>query len=194
MKRSKTIALILGLLTLLSLGGLALAQPADTPQPVATGTVDPAQPATPAAVASPDTTTEPSPERNALDGSVSNETGKSGEEGDVTFEELFKALGKVITDFKGLGVLAGFLSLISFLMLALRIKKLNEWLEKKGWKKYKPWAAGVLGGALTGLTSAASGADWWKALIAGLFGAVTALASVGLHNLFTGGNAEKKKK
>jgi len=30
-------------------------------------------------------------------------------------------------------------------------------------------------------------------VIAGLFGAVTALASVGLHNLFTGGNADKKK-
>jgi len=140
----KAMILILGLITLLSLGSLAFSQPTETdpgliiskwkvggtgPQPVVATAPGSAQPAAPAAVAAPDATAEPPSEGNASEGSESNETGKSEEGGDVTVKEIFEALEKVITDFKGVGVLAGFISLITFLMLILRIKKLNEWLE-----------------------------------------------------------------
>jgi len=136
---------------------------------------------------------EPSGEGNASEGSESSGEGSSAEEGEVTLDELFKSLEKVVTDFRGVGLLAGFISLIGLLMLVLRFKPLNAWLEKKGWKKYKPWVAAGLGGILACLTALAAGTEWWKAVIAGVFAAVTALASVGLHNLLTAGNADKKK-
>lgn len=194
MKRSSNVGLILGLCTLLCLGSLALSQPAETPQPTATEAASPAQPAAPAATTAPDATAEPPSEGNASEGSVSNEDGTSEEEGDATLEEIMKAVELVFLNFKTLGVIGGLIALISLFILVLRYPRLNNWLEKKGWKKYKRIAAVILGGGLAGLTAAAGGAVWWKALVAGAIGVVAGLGSIGLHNLFTGGNADKKKK
>lgn len=190
----KAMVLILGLITLLSLGSLALSQPAEIPQPAAAEAASPAQPAAPTATTTPDATAETPSEGNAPEGSVSNETGTSEEEGDATLEEIMKAAELVFTNFKTLGVIGGLIALISLFILILRYPRVDKWLEKKGWKKYKRIAAVVLGGALAGLTAAAGGAIWWKALIAGGIGIAAGLGSIGLHNLFTGGNAEKKKK
>jgi|GEM_PF-4282958 len=197
MRRTRTIALILGLITLLGLGGLVLGQPAEAPQPAAATAPSTAQPEASATATAPAATAETPPDGNASEGSESNETGTSEDEGESTLEEIVKAFEVVIDTFakaETLGVLAVLIAVINLLILVLRYKKLDTWLEKKGWKKYKRIAAVVLGGALVGLTAAAGGAVWWKALIAGGVGIATGLASIGLHNLFTGGNADKKKK
>lgn len=108
---------------------------------------------------------------------------------DPTFDELLKMLFLVISDFRTFGLLAGFVTLVSLLIMLLRFKPLNNWIEKKGWKKYKVYVAAGLGAVLMFLSGLASGLSIGAAILAGLSGLVTGLAATGLHNVTTGGNS-----
>lgn len=187
----KVMILTLGLITLLSLGSLALSQPAETPQPADAGMASPAQPAAPTATTAPDATAEPASEGSAPEGSVSSETGTSEKEGDVTLDELLDMLLRVVTDFRTTGLLAGFITIMALLIYALRYPRLNDWLEKKGWKQYKVYVAAGLGGISICLTTLAAGEIWWKAGLAGLAGIIAGLAATGLHQARTKGNQSK---
>lgn len=114
--------------------------------------------------------------------------GKTDGDEDVTLTELIDMFFKVISDFRSVGLLLGFISLIGLLVLILRIKALNVWLEKKGWKKYKPYVAAVLAAVVGFLGAMASGKSWVEALAAGIAAGVAGLASTGGHQLLTGGN------
>jgi hypothetical protein len=130
------------------------------------------------------------PEVAKSDDTAKSESGDEDPGEEVTWEGLFAQLGKVITDFRTVGILAGFIALVSLLVMVLRFKPLDAWLEKKGWKKWKAVIAAFLGGVLTMLSAVAGGEGWVAAAIAGLAGALTALSSVGLHNIFTAGNTK----
>jgi hypothetical protein len=186
----KTMILVLGLTTLLSLGGLALSE---TPQPVAMKTAALAQPAAPTGTADLDATIEAPETGGALDGSVSSETSTAEKEVEVTLDELLDMLMAVVTDFRTTGLLAGFIALVALLIYALRYPRLNGWLEAKGWKPYKVYIAAGLAGASVGLATVAAGEVWWKALLAGIAGIVAGLASTGLHQARIAGNQSKEK-
>jgi len=112
---------------------------------------------------------------------------------DPTWEELINMFFLVISDFRTFGLLAGFVTLISLLVMLLRQKALNAWIEKKGWKKYKVYVAAGLGAVLMFLSGLASGLSVGAAILAGLSGLVTGLSATGLHNVATKGNQPKPK-
>lgn len=113
---------------------------------------------------------------------------------DPTLEQLLAMLLKVVTDFRTVGIIGGFIALIGFLIALLRYKRIDEWLGQQGWKKYKIWIAAGLGGISMFLIALGSGTVWWQALIAAIVGAITGLASTAGHRFLTKGNTKSPKK
>jgi hypothetical protein len=189
MRRARAVSLILGLMLLfMPVMGLAQPDPGGT-QPTATGSTVAGDSAAPKASGelhpAPGMDGTPKP----MEGLESSEgDGSQGEEKEVTWGRLIGELGKVISDFRTVGILAGFIALINLLLLILRFKPIDAWLEKKNLKKWKPLVGGILGGVLVTLVSLGKGVPLVDSLIAGAAGVLTALASTGVHNLFTAGN------
>jgi len=106
-------------------------------------------------------------------------------------EEVAEQVGKIQTEWERLGWMGGVAAIVGLLIMLLRIKPLNDWLEKKGWKKYKAIAAGVLGaiGSFF-LVWGESGVLWPTAVIALIMGLISGWASVGLHQSLTAGNSK----
>lgn len=103
-----------------------------------------------------------------------------------SFDKLWEDFLKVITDFRTVGIVAGFIALIGLLITVLRIKQLNAWLEAKGWKQYKVYVAAGLGGVVAFLAALPMG--WLKALAAGVAGVLAGLGATGGHVAGTGGS------
>ena len=101
-------------------------------------------------------------------------------EEDSTIMELFAALTKVIDDWRNLGLLAGLIAAINFLIALLRFRMINDFFTKWDIKWLKPLLATVLGGALGGLSVAATGASAINSVLAGC---LAGLGSVGFHEL-----------
>lgn len=138
-----------------------------------------------------------SPDAGMADAGVASEATKPPEyvpptiPTEPTWDQLIEMLFLVISDFRTFGLLAGFVTLVSLLVMLLRQKALNNWIEKKGWKKYKVYVAAGLGAVLMFLSGIASGLSVGASILAGLSGFVTGLAATGLHNVTTGGNPSK---
>jgi len=96
--------------------------------------------------------------------------------------ELATLLLKVISDWRGIGWVAGVIALINLLMNVLRFKPLKTWFEARGIVWLKPLIAVVLGGLMGGFSTFATGAGVVGSIIAGV---VAALGSVGFHELVT---------
>ena len=110
---------------------------------------------------------------------------------DVSWDELADLLLKVITDWRTLGWMAGVIALIALFTAVLRLKPLNDLLEKHGLKHIKVYVAMGLGGALIFFTTLAAGKSWWEALIAAVVGVVAGFATTGGHQAITKGNKKK---
>lgn len=119
---------------------------------------------------------------------------EEAEDEDVTLTEIIDAITLIVTNFKGVGLIAGFVAIIALLVLVLRIKALNAWLEKMDWKKYKPYIAASLAAISGFLIALGSGKPWTEALAAGIAAGLAGLTATGGHQLLTRGNADKKKK
>lgn len=113
---------------------------------------------------------------------------------DPTLEQLLEMILRIVTDFRTLGVMGGFLALVTFLIALLRYRRIDRWLEEQGWKRYKIWVAAGLGGIMMFLTALASGTPLLKAIVAGIIGIVTGLTAVGGHQFYTKGNTKSPKK
>lgn len=108
---------------------------------------------------------------------------------ELTSTQFWDQLGNVITQFKTVGVFAGLVALINLLLTLLRIPPLNAWLEKKGWKAYKVYAAAVLGGLGAMFGAVAMGRPWWPdAIVAFITGVLAGLTAVGTNTMI---NAKK---
>jgi len=101
-----------------------------------------------------------------------------GDSDELDMDNLLKLTGKVWSDWRTYGWMAGVIALLNLLIFVLRIKPLNAWLEKKGLKKYKPYVAMALGAGLMALASIKTGVPIAQAIIAGLMFGWT---SSGLH-------------
>lgn len=108
-----------------------------------------------------------------------------------TSEEVSEQVGKIQTEWERLGWMGGVAAIVGLLIMLLRIKPLNDWLEKKDWKKYKAIAAGALGaiGSFF-LAWGESGILWPVAVIALIMGLISGWATVGLHQSLTAGNSK----
>ncbi len=76
---------------------------------------------------------------------------------DMSWDEFGAQMGKVVSDWRTIGCIAGLVALINLLVLFMRFRPLNEWLERKGWKWIKVYAAAGLGALLTFITSYQTG-------------------------------------
>lgn len=183
MKRSNLLvaSLFFMVLGLLVSTGLAQGQPAvvDGGTPAVSAPVQPAQP-----VVQPE---QPKPAVNAdkpkegatttlPDGTVT--PSEPGDSDELNLDNLVKMTEKVWSDWRTYGWMAGVIALLNLLIFALRIKPLNDWLEKKDWKKYKPYVAAVLGAALMCLASLKTHVPILQSIVAGLMFGWT---SSGLH-------------
>jgi len=109
-------------------------------------------------------------------------------EAEMTWDQFSNQLGKVVSDWRTIGCIAGIVALINLLILVLRFKPLNEWLALKKLKWLKVYIAAGLGALLTFFTSYQTGAGWMQSAILGLgFG----LTAVGTHQAKA---ARKKEK
>ncbi len=94
--------------------------------------------------------------------------------------EVISDAGKVIDDWQNVGWLAGLIALINLMMNMLRFKPINNWLTTLDYKWIKPLTATLLGAALGGLSTYATGASAINSIVAG---AMAGLSSVGFHEL-----------
>ncbi|MFA5028481.1 MAG: hypothetical protein WC713_11460 [Candidatus Methylomirabilota bacterium] len=117
----------------------------------------------------------------------------AGETGtDPTVGELTEAGKQIYSDWVRLGWMGGVAALCGFLLLLLRLKKLDEWLTNKDWKKWKPWVSafiGAVGGFFSYLVLPdMTWANWPQAVTAGL---MAGFAMVGVHQGFGGAGPGK---
>lgn len=183
MKKLSIIAMLMALV----LSAPALSQPADTSsQPAATAS---ASADTGAATAE-----QPKPTGNdtatTTDVAKDNE-GDGGTDDEVTAEELAKQAEKIAQDWEKLGWMGGVIAIIGFLIMLLRFKPINNFLEDKKLKWIKPYIAVGLGVLCGFFTALFGGAVWYQALIAGL---IAGVAVPGFHQIFTGANRKKAEK
>ena len=120
-----------------------------------------------------------------------SDEGKPGDgQADVTIGDIAEQAQKVYSDWKNLGWMYGIIAAIGLLVLLLRFKPINEWLENSDLKKYKPVISMALG-ALTGFFTAwAESGLWPDAVIALAMGMGAGLAAVGGHQVLTKGNTK----
>jgi hypothetical protein len=85
---------------------------------------------------------------------------------------------KVIDDWRSVGWLAGLIALINLLINVLRYPVINSWLSSLEVKWVKPLCAVLLGGALGGCSTLATGASVPNSIVAGV---LAGLGSVGFH-------------
>lgn len=94
--------------------------------------------------------------------------------------ELVSDAGKVIDDWKNIGWLAGVIALINLLLNLLRFRAIETWLNDLDCKWLKPLIATLLGCALGGFSTYATGAGILNSIVAG---AMAGLGSIGFHEL-----------
>lgn len=144
--------------------------------------VDPAQPTAAAGTPSAATTTVSDPAT----------LGKNDDGADPTVGEVADAGKQVYDDWTRLGWMAGVSALCGFLLMILRLKKLDDWLTNKDWKKWKPWVSAFIGaiGGFFGylILPDMTWANWPQAVAAGV---MAGLAIVGVHQGITGGNTKQ---
>lgn len=177
------------LMTLFLAMPAALSQPADT---------DPgSQPAATAAASDEKAVpTADQPKATADDTAKPADTAKDSEnDGDtdeeVTAEELAKQAEKIAQDWEKLGWMGGVIAIVGLLIMLLRFKPINNFLEGKGWKWIKPYLAVGLGAVGGFFTSLAGGAVWYQAIIAGI---IAGAAVPGFHQILTKANKQKEQK
>jgi len=108
----------------------------------------------------------------------------------VTLEQLLDMVGKVVSDWRVIGWMAGVIALIALLVAALRFKPLNNLLEKHDLKWIKVYISAGLG-ALSGFFSAfRTGAGWVQSILIGL---MAGWAVIGAHQTVTKANKKKVK-
>lgn len=108
--------------------------------------------------------------------------GKDQEQPEPTLEELGGSAKKVIDDWRALGWLAGCIALVNFLILLLRVKKIDALFEKANIKWLKPVISAVIGGAGGFFSTMATGAGVVQSI---LYGVIAGLAAVGVHQAVT---------
>jgi len=112
-------------------------------------------------------------------------------EPEVTLDQLLDMIGKVVSDWRVIGWMAGVIALIALLIAALRFTPLNNLLEKNDLKWIKVYVSAGLG-ALSGFFSAfQTGAGWVQSILLGL---MAGWAVIGAHQTITKGNKKKEKK
>lgn len=160
------------LLAPLSLQAQDPPDPTTAPAAAATAETPTAAPATPAP-STPSSATADKPEGTAdpTDGQPHDDVGG-----------LITDAGKVIDDWKNVGWLAGVIALINLLLNLLRFRPIDEWLTRIDYKWIKPLVATVLGAALGGFSTFATGASVLNSIVAG---AMAGLGSVGFHELMS---------
>lgn len=114
---------------------------------------------------------------------------------EITSTEFWDALVAVITDFRAVGVFAGFASLIGLLVMLSRIPRINQLLERHDLKWVKTLIAAVLGGLGAMFGVLAAGEPFWPdALAALLTGAIGGLTATGGHQVLKAKKDERVKK
>lgn len=84
-------------------------------------------------------------------------------------------------------LLAVLAALVALAMTLLRMPWVDEWLRSKGWKRYKPAMAAVLGAIAATVAVAVTGVTEPALLInAGVAGLVAGLGATGAHQAITG--------
>lgn len=109
----------------------------------------------------------------------------------VTSDQLTEQAKKVSSDWEKLGWMGAIISAIGFLILLLRYKPVDKFLEEKKLKYLKPYFAVGLGTVSGFLTALSSGSPWYQSVLAGL---IAGLAVPGAHQVLTGGNKMSKEK
>jgi hypothetical protein len=124
---------------------------------------------------------QPAVDGGTPDAGVVTDTGAE----EVTVDAIKEAIEKAIDDWETLGWIGGMAAVIGVLLLIMRFKPLDTFLEDKGIKWIKPYvAAGI--GALGGFFSTfATGKSIWFSIVMGLIAGIT---SPGLHLILTKGN------
>lgn len=111
-------------------------------------------------------------------------------EPEISLDQLLEMTGKVISDWRVLGWMAGIIALIALLVMALRFKPLNELLDRKDLKWIKTYVSAGLG-ALSGFfTAFQTGAGWVQSILLGL---TAGWAVIGAHQTITKANRKKVK-
>jgi hypothetical protein len=134
----------------------------------------------------PTVTTTEGPSESAA---VASDTKNDGNaESAVSVADLAEQAQKIAEDWKKLGWMGGVIAIIGMLILMLRFKPIDVFLEDKKLKWIKPYISiglGVLGGFFAALIG---GAIWHQALIAGL---IAGAAVPGFHQVLTGANKDR---
>ena len=97
---------------------------------------------------------------------------------DVDPQKIGDDLVNVINQWKTIGWIAGSIALVNLLMLCLRLKPIEDFFEKRGWKTYKSWVASALGAISVGFTAYSQGVGIVQAIIVGV---AAGWAAIGGH-------------
>jgi len=108
----------------------------------------------------------------------------------VTVGEIAEQTEKIFSDWSALGWMYGTIAIIGLLTMLLRFKPIDAWLEKKAWKKYKPYFSAGLGALAAFFTVWAEQGLWPDGVIALAMGAAAGMAAVGGHQMITKSNSK----